>query len=415
MGKTINIENNICASFSEKAVAYYIGRLAVVKRNALIGNFHYDIYLQDHNTVIEYNGEYFHEMVAERDAQKASNLRQKGIRLIRIIEGEEDNIDGDTITRKGNAINEHLVYAIQKTLKLLGFQEIVIDFQKDALEIDKSDVSIRNRRERTPLPPLDIDGIEWRDVVGYENLYEVSNYGHVRTIPHYVNNHTGRILLPAKLLKPNPLQKGYYQVTIAKDGKRSAKQIHRLVAEAFLKHSKGCNIVNHKNGNPQDNRAENLEWVDDGGNQRHAYAHGLSRRHFCRGGALKRRKVALIDESGNIERIFTSIRAAEVFAGGVHGNMGHAVRGQHRGEDRRVFGKRYVYLEDAPKFANGQMPYGFVRCKTVLQFTLDGKLVAEHKGQTTAGRSVGVTAGAISSALKSKTHISAGYIWNLKE
>ena len=65
------------------------------------------------------------------------------------------------------------------------------------------------------MPPTDAEDIEWRDVVGFEGRYEVSNYGHVRTIPHYVDNHTGRILLKARLLRPNVLQKGYLQVTIS--------------------------------------------------------------------------------------------------------------------------------------------------------------------------------------------------------
>ena len=110
------------------------------------------------------------------------------------------------------------------------------------------------------MPPTDAEGIEWRDVVGFEGRYEVSNYGHVRTIPHYVDNHTGRILLKARLLRPNVLRKGYLQVTISDgDSRRHARQVHRLVAEAFIgRPADGRNQVNHKNGMKQDNRACNL-------------------------------------------------------------------------------------------------------------------------------------------------------------
>ena len=76
------------------------------------------------------------------------------------------------------------------------------------------------------MPPTDAEGIEWRDVVGFEGRYEVSNYGHVRTIPHYVDNHTGRILLKAQLLRPNVLRKGYLQVTISDGDSRCP--CHRL-------------------------------------------------------------------------------------------------------------------------------------------------------------------------------------------
>ena len=75
---------------------------------------------------------------------------------------------------------------------------------------------IYDRKAMKPvMPPTDAEDIEWRDVVGFEGRYEVSNYGHVRTIPHYVDNHTGRILLKARLLRPNVLRKGYLQVTIS--------------------------------------------------------------------------------------------------------------------------------------------------------------------------------------------------------
>jgi hypothetical protein len=72
------------------------------------------------------------------------------------------------------------------------------------------------------MPPTDAEDIEWRDVVGFEGRYEVSNYGHVRTIPHYVDNHTGRILLKARLLRPNVLQKGYLPEPSAPSGRRAS-------------------------------------------------------------------------------------------------------------------------------------------------------------------------------------------------
>ncbi len=59
------------------------------------------------------------------------------------------------------------------------------------------------------MPPTYAEDIEWRDVVGFEGRYEVSNYGHVRTIPHYVDNH----------------RKGYLQVTISDgDSRRHARR-----------------------------------------------------------------------------------------------------------------------------------------------------------------------------------------------
>ena len=162
------------------------------------------------------------------------------------------------------------------------------------------------------MPPTDAEDIEWRDVVGFEGRYEVSNYGHVRTIPHYVDNHTGRILLKARLLRPNVLRKGYLQVTISDgDSRRHARQVHRLVAEAFIgRPADGRNQVNHKNGMKQDNRACNMEWTDNSGNQLHAWATGLQRPHYCGGGAERKRRIAMYDMQGRLEARFDSIRDA---------------------------------------------------------------------------------------------------------
>ena len=91
---------------------------------------------------------------------------------------------------------------------------------------------------------------EWKDVVGYEGLYEVSNLGNVR------NKQTGKVLKPT-------LGKrwGYYKLNLYKDGIIKSKTIHRLVAEAWIPQVyKDKDQINHINEIKTDNRVENLEW-----------------------------------------------------------------------------------------------------------------------------------------------------------
>lgn len=89
---------------------------------------------------------------------------------------------------------------------------------------------------------------EFRDVVGYEDLYEVSNEGRIR------NKNTGRIL------KPNKIHNGYLQVSLCKDGERKPALVHRLVAQAFLPNPNHYPQVNHKDEDKTNNSVDNLEY-----------------------------------------------------------------------------------------------------------------------------------------------------------
>ena len=112
----------------------------------------------------------------------------------------------------------------------------------------------------------DLDGEEWRWVVGQEGKYKVSNLGRVRS---FVKG--GRIKTPHKT------KCGYFLVELFIDGKLSGRLIHRLVAEAFIPNSENKKTVNHKNGNKADNRVENLEWMTHSENVKHAFATGLKK------------------------------------------------------------------------------------------------------------------------------------------
>lgn len=104
---------------------------------------------------------------------------------------------------------------------------------------------------------------EWRDIVGYEGLYKVSNFGRVLSLP---KNRFKSTRLRALVSDKN----GYKEVGLSKDKKVSTKKVHRLVAEAFIPKVEGKNLINHKNGQKDDNRVENLEWCTLQENATHA-------------------------------------------------------------------------------------------------------------------------------------------------
>lgn len=112
---------------------------------------------------------------------------------------------------------------------------------------------------------------EWRDVKGYEGLYQVSNLGRVRSVSHYTRNNIngGERLTEGRILSQYKMPNGYYQVQFSKNEKRSKKYVHRLVADAFCNNENNCSDVNHIDGNKDNNTVENLEWVSHKDNQIH--------------------------------------------------------------------------------------------------------------------------------------------------
>ena len=104
---------------------------------------------------------------------------------------------------------------------------------------------------------------EWRPVVGYEGLYEVSNLGRVRSIGRkreITQTCKTSVFYPGKIIKSYTTKDGYARLCLCKDAKESQILVHRIVAAAFIPNPENYPIVNHKDENKQNNAANNLEW-----------------------------------------------------------------------------------------------------------------------------------------------------------
>lgn len=117
---------------------------------------------------------------------------------------------------------------------------------------------------------------KWKDVVGYEGHYMVSDFGRVKALKRIVNHgFSGYITMPERILSQKMRNKGIGRndliVNLALDGVHKMKLVHRLVAQSFIENPLNKLEVNHINGNPADNRLENLEWVTSSENQFHSY------------------------------------------------------------------------------------------------------------------------------------------------
>lgn len=131
---------------------------------------------------------------------------------------------------------------------------------------------------------------EWKDIDGYDGMYQVSSDGRVRKVS------TGKI---GKIIIDN---RGYSKKAITKDGKTTQYSIHRLVAKAFIPNPENKPEVNHINGNKLDNRIENLEWVTRSENMKHAHESGLQT--YSGYIQLKQREAVGKFTSEDIEEVF---------------------------------------------------------------------------------------------------------------
>ena len=102
----------------------------------------------------------------------------------------------------------------------------------------------------------------FKDITGYEGLYQVSNLGNVKSLPRKMIK-KGIYISKEKILKQSVLTSGYYVVNLTKNKKQKVFTIHQLVAIAFLNHTpeKYDFIVDHINNNKLDNRVENLQVI----------------------------------------------------------------------------------------------------------------------------------------------------------
>lgn len=108
---------------------------------------------------------------------------------------------------------------------------------------------------------------EWKAIEGYEGLYEISNKGRVYSVKR------NKYLSPYEVHQDAGLR-GHRVINLYKNGVYKGFCVHRLVALAFIPNPKNLPVVNHKDGNKQNNNVENLEWCTQKENVEHAIREG---------------------------------------------------------------------------------------------------------------------------------------------
>jgi hypothetical protein len=116
----------------------------------------------------------------------------------------------------------------------------------------------------------------WKDIIGWESIYQVSDLGRVKSLPR-IMKHKGKYdrLYPENILKLSKNTQGYMVCTLLTMGVKKTALVHRLVAEALIDNPENKPMVNHKDGDKTNNMKSNLEWNTGGENNLHAYKTGL--------------------------------------------------------------------------------------------------------------------------------------------
>lgn len=103
---------------------------------------------------------------------------------------------------------------------------------------------------------------QWKEIKGYEGIYEISNLGNVKSLKRIVKGRWGNTKISSKILVPAKDKDGYSVVALCKNGGQKVSKIHRLVAEAFIPNPNNFIQINHKDENKTNNNVSNLEWCN---------------------------------------------------------------------------------------------------------------------------------------------------------
>ena len=171
----------------------------------------------------------------------------------------------------------------------------------------------------------------WKDIEGYEEYYEVSNLGRVRSVERRLND--GRIY-GGRILRQKQARNGYIQVHVSKDGRGKCLLVHRLVGKAFVPGYFNGASINHKDENKQNNRVENLEWCSPSYNCKYGHRNDTMVEQ-------RRTEVVMIGTDGTPIQEFPSIQEAARASGVGAAHICQVCKG----ERNKAGGYRWKYKE----------------------------------------------------------------------
>lgn len=227
----------------------------------------------------------------------------------------------------------------------------------------------------------------WEDVKGFEGYYQVSNFGRIKSLSRAGS---GRNTKKDKILKNTYDKDGYICKCFYKKGKIYGVKVHRLVAETFIPNPNNFPQVNHIDGNKQNNRVDNLEWVSQSKNVLHSL--------YVLNNHLK--KIYQFDKYGNFIKSWKNSKEIADFYGFNRNSLVESICRNHR----TFCGYIWSYDRKLPK---NKMPINIKH--RIIQMTIDGKIVRKYNGVKEAQLVTKINN--ISSCCRGKQKTAGGYKW----
>jgi hypothetical protein len=182
----------------------------------------------------------------------------------------------------------------------------------------------------------------WKDIIGYEGSYQISDIGNVRSISRAINDNGGKKYIDGMILKLIPTN-GYLRVALSKNSKHRKFSVHRLVAIHFIANDENKRCVNHKDSVRSNNHVSNLEWCTHSENTEHAVSKGRMVGNRNEGlkneKNVKSRRVLQISKQGVLIGEFPSLQEVNRLHGFHHANVGACARG----ELKTAYGFKWQY------------------------------------------------------------------------
>lgn len=249
----------------------------------------------------------------------------------------------------------------------------------------------------------------WKDIIGYEGLYMVSNFGRVKrleTTVEYRPRSQGGVrvdYLPEMIIQPFEGKfKNYkcWRIRLRKDGEQKNYQVHRLVAEAFIPNPDNKPWINHLDSNSKNNIWTNLEWCTPKENSQHASKKG-------RFGNKTDMEISQYDSKGNwIKDFKNQIEASEVTKIDKN-SISLCVSGTYKQTKGYIFIKKGEDISKRTSKRKKGIPM------PILQFDLNNNLICEYDSISEAVRSTNLTQYKIINAIERQT-TKTNYIWKYK-